>query len=169
MGEKVFAPEVARIEVVEETPERLVIDYHPLTYLIAGATMGVLCLYAAAWLAGEGNSGPAAMFGFAGVLFIGAFCFLFYRRVTLTLDRAAGTVTHAKRVAFFSRSSTDYPLADLEKATVDAQTTGDTTLTARPVLKFREAGIVPVIVARITGGSPMTASAAINRWLGVPD
>lgn len=153
-------PRIAIMKITHNTPDRLVLSYNPLAYPVLGGTFALLCL-----VAFFGTSGVTSLIWLgAALLFGGAFTLLFYRRVTLTLDRPSNTITHAKVLALVSKSSTTYPLNSLQTTTVDTSFTGDTAL-HRAVLVFDDDTKVPVTRPYLSGPNGIEVSTWINEWL----
>lgn len=160
-----FSPKLAQIKVVESSDTRLVIEYHPVAYLVAGAAMLLLCLWAGIRYAGDSEN-PGWIAIVFGVIFFAAFGLLFYRRMTLTLDKSTGQITHYKRTMLVRRRTKSYPLANLTGVTVQTNTQGDGKfIFQRAILQFDDRDAVPMTTAMITGGSAAAAAEAINAWL----
>jgi len=157
-----YRPHLATMKVIENTPEKLVLYYHPVTFIVLPAIFLVLCIWVAIRQASQGSwSDVALVLGF-GTIFMAGFGGIFYRKVRLTLDRTTGTITHAKTV-FFRDSVKTYPLDDLEGATVDTTYQGDTVM-YRAVLQFHSIDPVPVTRAYMSGPNGTEVYEAIMAW-----
>lgn len=159
-----YRPKLAQIKVAHRDDTRLVIDYHPFAYFAGGAAMALLLVWVGIRSLDSDLKAALIAFGAAAVFFAG-FCLLFYRRMTLTLDRDTGRITHAKRTALVRRTATTYPLASFTGAAVQTSRSGDT-LMQRAVLQFSDRDPVPLTLAYLSGDSQAEAANAINDWAG---
>jgi len=159
-----FKPKLATIKVTHQDDTRLVIDYHPIAYFLAGAGMAFLCYWAGIRYIGQDIKLGLIAFG-AGTLFFAGFCLLFYRRVTVTFDKSTGKINQAKRVMLIKNTSQTFPLADFTGAAVQTSFSSDTTM-QRVILQFTNRDAVPLITASISGESPSKAAEVINTWAG---
>ncbi|MEM6305268.1 MAG: hypothetical protein AAF744_11135 [Pseudomonadota bacterium] len=151
------------MKIKERSPERLRL-YHLGWYYAAGsAVFGLLCLYAAISLYGEGNIRDAAIFFFCGCGMSLGLALVATRSVTVTLDRVAGIV-HVRNVTATGKRVRSAPLSALAKAGIDSSRTGDLPM-HRLTLHFNDRD--PWIVTRMytSGDGTEHACGIINDWL----
>lgn len=161
-----FSPKLAQIKVIHQDDTKLVVDYHPLVYLIAGSAMALLCFWAGFRYLGDPDNPGWIAFVF-GIAFFCGFGLLFYRRMTLTFDRATGVITHYKRTMLLRRRTQTYPMDGFDGVAVQTTTQGDGKFVfQRALMQFSDRDAVPVTTAMITGGSPSDVADAINDWAG---
>lgn len=159
-------PKLARIRIVQTTDDRLVVDYHPVSFLVGGLAMTALCYWAGIryWGSADTPVWPAFLFGTA---FFAGFVLLFYRRMTLTFDRPSGQITQYKRTLLFRRRTVSFPLDAFTGVALQSSAQGDGAFFfQRGVLQFSDRPAVPMTLAMMTGGSPAEAAEAINTWAG---
>ena len=165
------------MRIVEQTPDRLVLEIRPIALMVLCVGLFLLffvlgfgirlILPAIAGLTRMPETGLPGMniLGYASVfpLLVGVFLIKTRR---LTFDRPSGKVSIATR-GLFGRGETQYPLADLQGASLAASRSGDSGTTYRAVLHFAGAtGQVPVTPYSTSGPGPSRTVDAINSWLG---
>ena len=161
-----FKPKLAQIKVIHQDDTKLVVDYHPITYLLAGTTMALLCFWAGFRYAGDPDNPGWIAFVF-GLLFFAGFGLLFYRRMTLTFDRTKGQITHYKRTLLLRRRTETYPLDAFTGVALETTSSNEGKLVfQRGVMQFSDRDAIPVTTALITGHSPARVVDAINTWAG---
>jgi hypothetical protein len=158
------------MKILQETPERLVIEDRPV--LLALILVGMIVMTAAItlWLLAEGDW-TGLWLSLAPVGFAVAFV-VFVVRVQATFDRAAGLVT-IETASIRRRTHETLPLADLRGAEVQtyfSQVAGPgrkQTRMSRPVLRVAGAPEPrPLMESYTAGNGAADAAASINRWLG---
>jgi hypothetical protein len=171
------------MRILEQTPDRLVLELRPVALLIL--CVGLFLLFfvlgfgmrlflpAIAGLMGMPDMGLSALprapgmnlLGYASVIPLLVAVFLIKTR-RLTFDRQTGQITIASRGLLGHREKT-YPLADLQGANLAASRSGNSGTTCRAVLHFAgETGQVPVTPYSTSGPGPVQTVNAINQWLG---
>lgn len=171
------------MRVVEQSPDRLVIEIRPVALMIL--CLGLFLLFFVlgfgmrlflpllAGLMGMPDLGLSSLpkapgmnvLGYASVIPLLVAVFLIKTR-RLSFDRTAGKVTIASR-GVLGRGETSYPLTDLQGASLAASRSHNSGTTYRAVLHFAGAqGQVPVTPYSTSGPGPARTVDAINRWLG---
>jgi hypothetical protein len=171
------------VRIVEQSPERLVLEIRPVALMVM--CVGLFLLFfvlgfgmrpflpAIAGLIGVPDMGRSALpgapgmtvLGYASVIPLLVAVFLIKTR-RLTFDRASGQVTLASR-GLLGRGEKGYPLADLQGASLAASRSHNSGTTYRAVLHFAgAAGQVPVTPYSTSGPGPARSVDAINSWLG---
>lgn len=172
------------MRVVEQTPERLVLEIRPvalmviciglfLLFFVLGfgmrlflpAIMGLMGMPEMPGLSATPKAPGTNLLGYASVIPLLVAVFLIKTR-RLTFDRPSGKVTVASR-GMFGRGETSYPLADLQGASLAAGRSNNSGTTYRAVMQFAGApGQVPVTPYSTSGPGPARTVGAINGWLG---
>lgn len=172
------------MRILEQTPDRLVLEIRPVALLIL--CVGLFLLFfvlgfgmrlflpAIAGLMGMSEMpGLSAipktpgmnLLGYASVIPLLVAVFLIKTR-RLTFDRPTGQITIASR-GLLGHGEKTYPLADLQGANLAASRSGNSGTTYRAVLHFAgETGQVPVTPYSTSGPGPVRTVNAINQWLG---
>lgn len=154
---------LTQIRVMRCDPDRLEVVFHPVAYFVLGIALAVLCTGAGLrYLRQEPQLALLAL-GAGGLFFIGL-CLVSYRRVSWTFDRAAGVITHARRIALVLDRVQVYPLARCTGAMLQTVDFGDRQL-QRARLKFSDRKSVPILRAYIAGDSPGEVVDQIRDWL----
>lgn len=161
------------MKVMENTPERLVLDDRPV--VLGSALAGLVVLMAGITLATLAQSVVAAMLPLLGVALFGVAFAAFVRRSTAKFDRAAGVFTlRVARVTGVTEAT--YPLGDIVGAGVETTRSGSSAADGggrrtgsklhRPVVRLR-GGAEPVVLNDVfaAGGGAEAAAAAVNAWL----
>lgn len=171
------------MRIVEQTPDRLVLEIRPvalmvlcvglfLLFFVLGFGMR-LFLPAIAGLMGMSDMGLSALprvpgmnlLGYASVIPLLVGVFLIKTR-RLSFDRPSGKVTVVSR-GVLGRNEAAYPLADLQKASLAASRSGNSGTTYRAVMHFSGmTGQVPVTPYSTSDPGPSRTVEAINGWLG---
>ena len=172
------------MRVVEQTPERLVLEIRPvalmvmciglfLLFFVLGfgmrlflpAITGLMGMPEMPGLPTIPKAPGMNVLGYASVIPLLVAVFLIKTR-RLTFDRTSGKVTVAGS-GVFGRSETSYPLADLQGASLAASRSNNSSTTYRAVMQFSgTTGQVPVTPYSTNGPGPARTVDAINSWLG---
>jgi hypothetical protein len=170
------------MRVVEQTPDRLVIEIRPvglmilcvglfLLFFVLGFGMRLFVPMIAELMGLDSFPGLSNLphvpgmnaLGYASVIPLLVAVFLIKTR-RLTLDRQSGEVRVASR-GVLGRAEKTYPLADLKGASLAASRSHNSGTTYRAVLNFG-AERVDVTPYGTSGSGPARTVEAINAWLG---
>jgi len=172
------------MRVIEQTPERLVLEIRPvalmvmciglfLLFFVLGFGMrlflpsitGLMGMPEMPGLSAIPKAPGMNVLGYASVIPLLVAVFLIKTR-RLTFDRISGKVTVASR-GMLGRGETSYPLADLQGASLAASRSNNSSTTYRAVMQFSgTTGQVPVTPYSTSGPGPARTVDAINSWLG---
>jgi hypothetical protein len=167
------------MRIVEQSPDRLVIDIRPvglmilclglfLLFLFLGFGTGqIVSLFTGLTGFPNGSAIPApsgfGLIGYASVIPLSVAIFALKAR-RLTFDRMAGTLTIATR-GVLGRGETRYPLADFRGASVAQSRSGNNGTTYTAVLHFADQ-MVKVTPYGTSSSGPSRTATAINAWFG---
>jgi len=181
-SQSTFAEREIAIRVVEQTPDRPLIEIRPggLMILCVGLFLMSLAIGfgmrlfipTIAGLAGfdilPGLSSLPLMPGTTALGYASAVpllvAVLLIKTRRLTLDRPAGQVTLATR-GVFGRGGKIWPMADLQGANPVVSRSHNSGTTCRAVLRFAGSGDVPVTPCSTRGPGPSRTVDAIDGWL----
>lgn len=160
------------MQVIEETPDRLVIESRP--WVLGGVLiLGILILLALAMALWSESAWLTLGFGLAALLLCVCFA-VFVRRLLVIFDRSAGMLVIRAR-SLSGQTERTLSLGDILRAEVETtrssstSTNGSrsTSVTHRPVLVTRS-GPVPLTQIASSGDGAAVIVAAMNRWLSAP-
>jgi hypothetical protein len=167
------------MRIVDQSPDRLVIEIRPvglmilclglfLLFLFLGFGAGsTISLFTGVTGFPGGSAIPApsgfGLIGYASVIPLGVAIFALKTR-RLTFDRTGGTVTIATR-GVLGRGEARYPLAAFRGASVTQSRSGTNGTTYTAVLHFADQ-MVKVTPYGTSGSGPSRTAAAINAWYG---
>jgi hypothetical protein len=157
------------MRIVEHTPERLRLEYHPRWQQWFFA-IGAVLFVAMAWFARRDGLGLSAGLLLVAAL-LGLGLLLVMGRSTAEFSRATQRVTIAFRSPF-QRTAQELRLSEIDQAIVqsfgpDTMTSKGGATTRRPALALRrrQQPSVPLTPVYRTGRSAARAVEAVNRWL----
>jgi hypothetical protein len=161
------------MQISVNTPALMIVTARPVLLSLALGALLAISLYLAAYAVAQGEWLRAVALGpgFGGASVAGLI--VFFRVVTLRLDRAAGTATLRRR-GLFGQTEATYQLAMIAAAKVETTPArrGTQNLTGgRVVLELRaDTGQIAVpLTTTFSGGSgPTQVARAITTWLSAP-
>jgi hypothetical protein len=158
------------MRVVENSPDRLVIEDNPV---LLGAFLAILILFFAAVALWTIGSAPLVAFAaLTGAALMGVAFAAFVRRVFVAFDRAAGAVV-IRTASIRRQTEVQLPLTDIAQAVVEVTTSLDDqnsstprTLMYRPALSLKDGRPNHPLVQVYSGGTGAARVVdAINDWL----